>query len=86
MTAVARALIKKPEIILCDEPTGNLDQKTGKRLFNKIKEYLDENEGTLICVTHDESLCQEASFVGRMSSGELQLEESDKKEVSDGIS
>ena len=50
--AIARALANKPEILLADEPTGNLDPKTGETIIDLLKEVCRENGTTLLCVTH----------------------------------
>jgi ABC-type lipoprotein export system ATPase subunit len=60
--AAARALILDPEIVLADEPTGNLDTGTGEELFRLLKDL--NNKGmTLLIVTHNENL---ASFCGKV--------------------
>jgi ABC-type lipoprotein export system ATPase subunit len=51
--AIARALVNEPEIILADEPTGNLDRKTGKEVLNYILTVNERLSSTLILVTHD---------------------------------
>ncbi|MDY6970791.1 MAG: ABC transporter ATP-binding protein [Thermodesulfobacteriota bacterium] len=59
--AIGRAIIKKPEIILADEPTGNLDSKTGKEILSLISHLITEIGSSLIIVTHDQdatSLCE----------------------------
>jgi putative ABC transport system ATP-binding protein len=50
--AIARALANRPEILLADEPTGNLDPKTGESVIELLKEVCRENGTTLLCVTH----------------------------------
>jgi putative ABC transport system ATP-binding protein len=59
--AIARALINNPDIILADEPTGNLDSKSGKDVMNIFKK-INEDGKTIILVTHDEFT---ASFAKR---------------------
>lgn len=51
--AAARAIINKPEIILADEPTGNLDSKSSFDLMNSLREINEEEGGTIVLVTHD---------------------------------
>jgi putative ABC transport system ATP-binding protein len=54
--AIARALMNDPKIILADEPTGNLDTKTGKDVFNLLKLLSKEFKRTIIMVTHNPEL------------------------------
>ena len=56
--AIARGLINSPQILMADEPTGNLDWKTGERVFNIFKELLKERHLTAVIVTHNEQLAQ----------------------------
>ena len=52
--AISRALVNKPEIIIADEPTGNLDSKNSSLVFNYLKSYVESENMTLIMATHNE--------------------------------
>ncbi|MBT3507497.1 MAG: ABC transporter ATP-binding protein [Methylococcales bacterium] len=54
--ALARAFVTQPSILFADEPTGNLDQKTGKTIIDLLFALNEENKTTLVLVTHDQSL------------------------------
>jgi len=71
--AIARALITNPEIILADEPTGNLDSKTGKKIMDILKE-INENGKTVIVVTHDISLIEYGSRIIYLKDGRIERE------------
>ncbi|MCD6275003.1 MAG: ABC transporter ATP-binding protein [Candidatus Aenigmarchaeota archaeon] len=71
--AIARALVTNPEIILADEPTGNLDSKTGKKIMNNLKEINEEGK-TIIVVTHDISLTSYADRVVHIRDGKIEKE------------
>lgn len=59
--AIARALANDPEIVLADEPTGNLDTKTGDNVLNFLDRLNKEEGKTIIMVTHDSKLAQDHS-------------------------
>ena len=65
--AIARALANKPEILLADEPTGNLDPKTGDSIIGLLKEVCGENGTTLLCVTHQPQVMQSFKDVTDLS-------------------
>jgi len=69
-TAIARALINKPSIILADEPTGNLDSKTGKEIIDIFKK-LNKEGNTVVLVTHDEQIAKNARKIIRIYDGEI---------------
>ena len=70
--AIARALYNKPKILLCDEPTGNLDSETGENVIEFFRE-LNRNDGvTLLIVTHEERLARFAERVVHIKDGVIQ--------------
>ena len=69
--AVARALILEPEVVLADEPTGNLDTATGEELFNIFIDLNRQKRITFIIVTHNESLSRRCHRVLKMVDGRL---------------
>ncbi len=70
--AIARALVNDPPIILCDEPTGNLDTKTGKAIMDLLS-YLSKHEGrTVVMVTHDPRTAEYADRIIRIVDGRVE--------------
>jgi len=68
-TAIARALINKPKIIIADEPTGNLDQETGEAIINLLKNLQKTHNITLIIATHDKEIARLAERVIHIEDG-----------------
>ena len=69
--AIARALMVKPKLILADEPTGNLDSKTGERILSLLKELNSRDNITIVMVTHDVQLANIARRKIKMFDGEI---------------
>jgi putative ABC transport system ATP-binding protein len=67
--AIARALSPRPQIILADEPTGNLDAKTGAQVVDLLFELQRRRQSTLLLVTHDPNLASRCNHVVRMHDG-----------------
>lgn len=67
--SIARALVKRPKILLCDEPTGALDFETGKRVLTLLARINQERGTTVVIVTHNTPLAEMAGRVIRMRSG-----------------
>jgi putative ABC transport system ATP-binding protein len=69
--AIARAFAPRPKILLADEPTGNLDRATGKRIIDLLYELNKEHGTTLVLVTHDESLAEKCDRQLELIDGQL---------------
>ena len=67
--AIARALSNNPEVIIADEPTGNLDSKTGKSVINFLKQLHKKQGKTIIIVTHDKYVANFAQRVEHLKDG-----------------
>ncbi|MCC6643510.1 ABC transporter ATP-binding protein [Candidatus Peregrinibacteria bacterium] len=70
-TAIGRALINQPKIILADEPTGNLDSKTGQQIIQLLTKIAKQENITLIVVTHDEHLAKLADRIIKITDGQI---------------
>jgi putative ABC transport system ATP-binding protein len=69
--AIARALANKPQLILADEPTGNLDTQTGKLIFDLLHSLSRTENTTIITVTHDLTIAGKTDKVFRLNDGKL---------------
>ena len=69
--AIARALMNQPKILLADEPTGNLDSKTGSRIIDVLKRFHTDAGQTILMVTHDVALAESADRVLHLRDGQL---------------
>jgi putative ABC transport system ATP-binding protein len=69
--AIARALLKRPELVLADEPTGELDSESGSQIYRYLRELRDENNSTVVVVTHDRTHIQPADNVLELRDGRL---------------
>jgi putative ABC transport system ATP-binding protein len=73
--AIARAMVSRPQIILADEPTANLDSKNGIALLDLMKELNQQSKMTFVFSTHDEKIMSRASRLIHMHDGEIELDE-----------
>lgn len=69
--AIARALLNHPKIILCDEPTGNLDRKTGEQILDLFAQLNREDGITVFIITHEEHVAQATRRTVRLESGRM---------------
>jgi putative ABC transport system ATP-binding protein len=74
--AIARALANNPEVIVADEPTGNLDSKTGKKIMEIFKELHLKEKRTIIVVTHDPQIASYSDKIVRLKDGQIVKTES----------
>ncbi|MFH1855801.1 MAG: ABC transporter ATP-binding protein [Candidatus Omnitrophota bacterium] len=70
--AVARALINEPEIVFCDEPTGNLDSETGKKILELLLRFNKEKNVTFVIVSHDDNIVRIAGRTIHIKDGLMQ--------------
>lgn len=69
--AIARSLMSEPELLLADEPTGNLDTETGESILQLLRQLNREDGLTIVMITHDESIAERADRCYRMQDGLL---------------
>jgi predicted ABC-type transport system involved in lysophospholipase L1 biosynthesis ATPase subunit len=69
--AIARALVNSPDLILADEPTGNLDSRSGEEIIHLLQELRSERQATLIIATHDAGVAARAPRVLELADGRI---------------
>jgi putative ABC transport system ATP-binding protein len=72
--AIARALVNKPSLVLADEPTGNLDSKTGIEIMALLDE-VHRNGNTVVLVTHEEDIAANAERIVRLRDGKIESDQ-----------
>jgi ABC-type lipoprotein export system ATPase subunit len=70
--AICRALLRKPRLLLADEPTGNLDDETGRRVMDLLLQLAAEERSALVYVTHSREMASRAAVTRRMHSGVME--------------
>ena len=71
--AIARSLVNRPDLILADEPTGNLDSHTGGEIIQLLHDLLAEGRATLVIATHDAKIAARAPRVLELADGQLTM-------------
>jgi len=69
--ALARAFVTEPAILFADEPTGNLDSKTGEHIIDLLFELNQEKQTTLVLVTHDNALADRCQRIIKLEAGKM---------------
>ena len=69
--AIARALMNEPDILLCDEPTGNLDSKNSEAIYELLFDLKSKSNTAIVIVSHDEKLASKVDSVIRLKDGKL---------------
>lgn len=69
--AIARALANNPEVVLADEPTGNLDSTTGEKIMSIFKRLHEKEKKTIIIITHDQNIARYGQRVVRLKDGQV---------------
>jgi putative ABC transport system ATP-binding protein len=80
--AIARALVNNPDIIFADEPTGNLDSKSGKNVMSIIQKLNEEEGRTIVLITHETSTAEHAERIIRLMDGVIESDVQVKKRMS----
>lgn len=70
-TAIARALMTDPKLLLADEPTGNLDTETGQSILSLLEQLNRDDDLTIVMITHDDAIAEQADICYRMQDGQL---------------
>ena len=72
--AIARALVAQPDLLLADEPTGNLDQATGQEIIRILRTLNQQRNLTIVMVTHDRAIADQADRIVRLAEGRIEQE------------
>ena len=80
-TAIGRAIVKNPDILLCDEPTGALDYNTSKEILKLIEDVNKKFGNTVILVTHNDAIKNMADQVIKLKDGQIRYNDMNEKKI-----
>jgi putative ABC transport system ATP-binding protein len=83
--AIARALVNEPQIILADEPTGNLDSKTGVEILQEFQRLNRDHQQTIVIVTHDPTIAAWAARIITVRDGLIESDRPSREQFPDGV-
>lgn len=73
-TAIARALMNEPKLVLADEPTGNLDSDTGEGIYNLVRDINKKSNTTFVIITHDQRIAEKADRIIEIKDGRVAMD------------
>ena len=73
-TAIARALLNNPDIILADEPTGNLDSNSTETIYNLLRDINEKFNTTFVVITHDRRIAEKADRIIEVTDGKINMD------------
>ena len=73
-TAIARALMNNPKIILADEPTGNLDSDSTENIYNLLRDINEKMKTTFLIITHDRKIAEKADRIIEIRDGKIAMD------------
>lgn len=73
-TAIARALMNEPKLVLADEPTGNLDSDTSESIYNLVRDINKKSKTTFVIITHDQRIAEKADRIIEIKDGRVAMD------------
>ena len=73
-TAIARALMHEPKLVLADEPTGNLDSDTSESIYNLLRDINEKSKTTFVIITHDQRIAEKADRIIEIKDGRVAMD------------
>ena len=83
-TSIGRAIVKNPDLLLCDEPTGALDSDTSKQILELIEKVKETYGTSIIMVTHNETISKMADRIIRLKDGKIVSDDKNDEKIGAG--